>query len=153
MKFLILPLLFVPFLSHAANFSGRWTGEAQMTAKDGTVYLCEGVDIMVNQQTDKATFGNFTYSCGGYSFTFIPPTLTVNGDKVYYKNKYNDYIGTLTDSEAQLLFVVNDQNSRAKYTVKKISDTEIDYLDEQIDVDPDTGKDIEMSIHAQLKKL
>jgi len=153
MRVLVLAIFLFPFYA-LADYSGTWTAdEMQMVTKKGDTYICDELTINVNQQVDKITFGKFTYACGNFAFTFTPPTLRLDGEKVYFKNKYNDYIGTLTDKEVHLTYVINDKNGRTRITVKRVSDTELDYLDEEIDVDPNTGKDVEMTIHAVVKKV
>jgi hypothetical protein len=145
--------LFLFSFAAEANFSGQWSGEFRMTNKQGETYLCEELNFSVLQDQKQAVFGKWTYACGGYAFTYMPPTLQIDGEKVFLKNKYNDDVGTVSDSEADLMIVVNDVNGRTHIHVKKTSDTEMEYFEEQIDVDPNTGKDIKSIFEATLKKI
>jgi hypothetical protein len=152
MKALFIFLFLFSFAAHA-NFSGQWSGEFRMTNKKGETYLCDDLNFTVLQDQKQALFGKWTYSCGGYAFSYMPPTLQFDDGKVYLKNKYNDYVGTVSDNEADITVVVNDVNGRTHIHVKKTADSEMEYFEEQIDVDPDTGKDVKSIFEATLKKI
>ncbi len=123
-----------------ANFTGRWAGEGIMTGKEGKKYVCEDLQINVFHKPEMIEFGDFYYGCGGFAFRFHPPVLKyVTPTEVLWKDMP---VGTVTRTEANLLFVINDKNGRARYTVKKLSNTKLSYKDEQFDLDPQTGKEI-----------
>jgi hypothetical protein len=151
MKAAVFLFFLFPLIAEA-NFSGRWAGEFQMVNKKGETFLCEELSFGVLQDQKQAIFGEWVYACGGYAFKYVPPTLQIEGEKVYLKNKYNDYIGTVTGDKVDIQLVVNDMNGRTHIQVTKISDTEIKYHEEQLDVDPETGKDLKTIFDATLKK-
>ncbi len=152
MKAFFISLFFLLPCFAQANFSGSWMGEFLMTNKKGVTYLCDEMSFTVLQDQSQAVFGKWTYACGQFALTYTPPRLEIQGNKVFLKNKYNNEIGVVTENEAELWIVVNDKNGRTHIKVKKISDNEMQYLEEQIDVDPETGLDRKSIYQALLKK-
>jgi hypothetical protein len=137
---LVLILMNLIASATLANFSGRWRGETILTGKEGRKFLCEDTEINVDQKPEVIEFGDFYYGCGGLALRFHPSKLVyVTPTELTWKDQQ---VGTVTNSDANLYFIINDKNGRARYTAKILGPDKISYKDEQFDVDPATGKEI-----------
>ena len=148
MKILLAAAVLLLGSNSFANFTGQWQGEGIATMKDGREIYCDDIKIIVIHESDKLTFGNFRYGCDELAFNFTPPELKVEDGKVIWKEAD---AGTITDKKAKLHFTLAN-NGRSRYTGELVSDTELNYLDEQIDYNPETGEEKITAIKAKLFK-
>lgn len=132
-----------------ADFSGLWKGTAVLTLRSGATIFCDEISLDVRQSPAKLEFGKFRYACSAYGFSFSPPVLNVEAGMVSWKGQP---VGTITPRSVRLLFTLAN-NGRARYTADLTPSGELDYLDEQIDVDPATGAEKITSIKANLVKV
>lgn len=131
-----------------ADFSGRWKGTAVLTMRSGATLTCDEISLDIRQAPDRFEFGTFRYACGDYGFNFTPPRLRVEDGKVFWKDAP---VGAVTPTTANLLFLLAN-NGRARYTVALVPGG-MEYLDEQIEHDPATGRERVTSIKARLYRL
>lgn len=147
MKYIFL-FLFVSS-SALADFSGVWLGAFKFTNQKGQTYYCEDLTIRINQQIEYADFGKFSYGCGELVISFTPPKLAFEGSRIIFKNQYNNgEIGYLSNNEASVTVIVNDQGGKDRYHLQKLSEAEIEYSFEQLSVQGD----VISAVHAVLKK-
>lgn len=131
-----------------ANFTGEWRGEGTLTTKKGEVFACDTIVVKVKQEKDHFEFGKFYYGCGSLAVSFTPPILNFSQDGNVIWQDQN--VGKITETTANLHFILQN-NGRSRYTATMVSPTEMDYLDEQIDVD--TGVERVSPIKAKLYKV
>jgi hypothetical protein len=146
MKLLLIAATLLIGSSSFANFTGRWQGDGIVTTKDGKQVYCDEIIINVAQTDDKLTFGKFRYGCDELAFNFNPPELKVEDGNVIWKDQD---AGKITDKNANLHFVLAN-NGKSRYTAELESPNEMNYLDEQIDYNPNTGEEKITSIKAKL---
>lgn len=148
MKLLAILIVFSGSMA-MANFTGNWRGDGTVTTRAGQEIYCDHIEINVRQSTDKIEFGSFKYGCDEFGFNFVPPVLTLEkkfiGHNVFWKG---EDVGSITTNKANLLFHLA-QNGKARYTVKKSGD-EMVYIDEQIGVNANSGKEEITTIRANL---
>lgn len=131
-----------------ADFTGDWAGEGTVTLKDGREIYCDEIEVRVTQSKEKLSFGRFRYGCDELAFSFVPPDLKVENERVIWKEAD---AGFVNDKKARLHFTLAN-NGRSRYSADLISETEMDYLDEQIDHNPDTGEEKITAIKAKIFK-
>lgn len=148
MRTLLLLLTLCAATPSFADFSGRWKGTAVLTLRNGATLSCDEISLDIRQAPDRFEFGGFRYACGDYGFNFTPPRLRVEDGKVFWKDAL---VGAVTPTTANLLFLLAN-NGRARYTVALVPGG-MEYLDEQIEHDPATGRERVTSIRARLYKL
>lgn len=130
-----------------ADFSGHWKGTAVLTLRSGATVFCDDISLDIRQSPDKLEFGTFRYACSAYGFNFKPPTLSIESPgRVLWKGRP---VGTVDARSVRLLFMLAN-NGRARYTAGLTPAGELDYLDEQIDVDSATGAERITSIKGLL---
>lgn len=132
-----------------ADFTGRWRGPAVLTLKDGTRRACDEAAIEVAQDERSFSFGRFRYVCGEFGFSFTPPGFDIDSDG--YVSWRGKKVGSVQGGEVKLEFVLA-ANGKARYTARKVSAAELEYLDEQIEVDPATGAEKITSVRGRLLK-
>lgn len=155
MKLLFVLAILLLGSSSYANFTGVWQGDAIVTLKDGRTGYCDEIILIVNNHAaDKIEFGKFRYACGEFAINFQPPVLTLGKKKMSGQDAFlkEEKIGKISSTKANLLFPLAN-NGKGRYTVKKVSENEVDYLDEQIGVNAETGKEEITSIKAKLFKV
>lgn len=152
MRFIIIFLSLISINSYA-NFSGIWQGDGIITLRDGRTAYCDEIILHVIHDTDKMEFGNFRYACGELAMNFTPPTLKFGKKKFGGKETFwnEEMVGKISDTKAKLLFPLT--TGKARYTVKKVSSDEMDYQDEQIGINANTGKEEITKIKAKLYKV
>lgn len=137
-----------------ANFNGVWRGDAVVTTRDGREMYCDEIILNVTQTEDKMEFGNFRYACDEFAFNFTPPVLSLSKKKILSQDVTWDgkNVGKITATKADLLFPLAKETDKARYTVRKKSEHQMDYIDEQIGVNAQTGKEEITKIHANLTR-
>lgn len=148
MKLFLLATLILFGCDSFANFTGEWRGAGTLTTKKGEVFSCDTIIVKVKQEKDRLEFGKFYYGCGSLAVTFTPPTLNLSPEGNVTWQDQNP--GQITETTANLYFILQN-NGRSRYTAKMTSPTEMDYLDEQIDVD--LGYERVSPIQAKLYKV
>jgi hypothetical protein len=148
MKLFLVASLILFGTNSFANFTGEWRGAGTLTTKNGEVFPCDTIIVRVKQEKDHLEFGKFYYGCGGLAVTFTPPTLNFNDQGNVTWQDQN--VGQITDTTANLHFILQN-NGRSRYTATMTSPTEMDYMDEQIDVD--AGYEKVSPIQAKLYKV
>lgn len=148
MKLFLLASLILFGSNSFANLTGEWRGEGTLTTKKGEVFSCDTIIVRVKHEKDRLEFGKFYYGCGSLAVTFTPPTLNLSPEGNVTWQDQN--AGTVTETTAKLHFILQN-NGRSRYTATMTSPTEMDYLDEQIDVD--TGEERVSPIQAKLYKV
>jgi hypothetical protein len=149
MKSLLMLLTLCAATPSFADFSGKWTGSAVDTTKDGSQIACDEVTLNVQHFPDRFEFGTFRYVCGNLAFNFTPPKMRIVNGEVFWKDLR---AGVVTPTSVDLVFPLANK-SYSRYTVRLEPSGEMDYLDEEIDIDPATGKELVMSIRARLVKV
>lgn len=140
--------------SSFANFTGVWAGEGSVTTRFGKEIYCDEIILNVSHNADKMEFGNFRYGCDEFAFNFTPPVLALGkkqfaGQETFWKE---EMVGKVSATKANLLFPLAN-NGKARYTVKKTSEDEMEYMDEQIGINAETGLEEITTIKAKLKRV
>lgn len=140
--------------SSFANFTGVWKGDAVLTTRDGKELYCDEIIINVKHGEDKMEFGNFRYACDEFAFNFTPPVLSLGEKNIVSQDVTWDgkNVGKISATKADLLFPLAKETDKARYTVRKKSENQMDYIDEQIGVNPQTGAQEITRIHANLTR-
>lgn len=138
-----------------ANFTGVWKGDAILTTREGKKMYCDEIIINVKHGADKMEFGNFRYACDEFAFNFTPPVLFLGEKNIVSQDVTWDgkNVGKISSTKANLLFPLAKETDKARYTVKKTADDQMDYIDEQIGVNPQTGVQEITKVHATLKRV
>ncbi len=153
-KSVLFSLILLVGSSSLANFTGVWMGEGTVTTRDGREISCNQFVLNVTHGTDKMEFGRFSYGCDEFAFNFTPPVLTLGEKKIVSQDTFwkEEKVGKISSTRADLLFPLAN-NGKARYTVRKTSDNEMNYLDEQIGINAETGKEEITAIRAKLKRV
>jgi hypothetical protein len=147
MKTLLLLCAMLSAAPARADFSGLWKGTAVLTLRSGATVFCDDISLDIRQAADRFEFGTFRYACSAYGFSFKPPVLSIESTgRVLWKGQP---VGAVDARSVRLLFTLAN-NGRARYTAGLTPDGDLDYLDEQIDVDPASGAERVTSIKARL---
>lgn len=138
-----------------ANFHGVWKGDAILTTRQGQQMYCDEIILNVTQSEDKMEFGNFRYACDEFAFNFTPPVLFLGEKNILSQDVTWDgkHVGKITATKADLLFPLAKETDKARYTVRKKSEHQMDYIDEQIGVNAQTGNQEITKIHANLTRV
>lgn len=154
MKLLFVLMILLGGSYSYANFTGVWHGDAVVTLKNGKKAYCDEIILNVNQLEDRVEFGSFRYACGELAINFTPPVLALKEKKLLGQDAYwkEEKVGRISSTKANLLFQISD-TAKGRYTVKKVSDVEMDYQDEQIGINSQTGKEEITIIQAKLYKV
>ena len=129
-----------------SDFSGRWSGTG--TAVDPTTGMqltCTTMNADISQNQKTITISAVNYSCGDLSSSRYPATLDIVGNYLYF---HGVHIGFIEKDYVTAINMNQRIGYRQKFTVQKISDTQVKYFEQWLD----GNNQVQMYVEGLMKK-